>query len=174
MNRCQLVLSGSILGLCAATAVAQVQEPSLADVARQHAVKKAKMVVSNEDSPAPPQAKQVTAEAAATDGPPPAAENTPTAPPSSSEAVAGSTSDTPAQAEARQRVQEQQKEMEFLNRNIKDAEAKLALAGDEAHRQAFADMIANYKNQLPQAQQELADAQNDLEKANQAATRLRQ
>src|SRR5437868_12677714 len=49
MKRCLLVFAASILGLCAATAVAQVQEPSLAEVARQHAAKKAKMVVSDED-----------------------------------------------------------------------------------------------------------------------------
>jgi len=49
MKRCLLVFAASILGLCAATAVAQVQEPSLAEVARQHAAKKAKTVVSDED-----------------------------------------------------------------------------------------------------------------------------
>ena len=89
-------------------------------------------------------------------------------------AAVSSKSDTPAQAEARQKVQELQAQVEFLNRNIKTLQAKLAAGVDDVRRQALSDMLANYQNQLPEATQQLADAKSDLQKADQAAARLQQ
>ena len=81
---------------------------------------------------------------------------------------------TPAQAEARQKVQELQAQVEFLNRNIKTVQAKLAAGVEDARHQALSDMLANYQSQLSEANQQLADAQSDLQKADQAAARLQQ
>ena len=133
MKRCLLVFAASILGLCAATAVAQVQEPSLAAVARQHAAKKAKMVVSDEDfkkgAPKPEQAnnsQQTTTAASPVAAANPEAAQVPTTVEAAPVASTNSKPATPAQAEARQKVQELQAQVEFLNRNIKNLQAKLA------------------------------------------------
>jgi len=178
MRRCLLVFAGSILGLCAATAVAQVQEPSLAEVARQHAAKKAKMVVSDEDfkkdSPKPEQASNSpqTAASAPSATTKPEVAQVPTPVEAAPVASSNSKPDTPAQAEARQKVQELQAQVEFLNRNIQSLQAKLAAGVEDARHQALSDMLVNYQNQLPETNRQLANAQSDLERADQAAARL--
>lgn len=180
MKRCLLVFAGSILGLSTATAVAQVQEPSLAEVARQHAAKKAKMVVSDEDfkknASKQEQASNLQQTTAAASpvaaAKPEVAQPTSTSPQPAVTSAVNSKPDTPAQAEARQKVQELQTQVEFLNRNIKNLQAKLATGAEDARHQALSDMLANYQNQLPEANRQLADAQSDLQKADQAAARF--
>jgi hypothetical protein len=168
----QALVPVAILGLCSAFAAAQAQEPSLGDIARQHAAKKAKVVVSNEDlpaRPAPPAASEPAPDAGTA-----AAQPQPT-PASSAAAPAAATPSVPAvpltaaQADAQQELQDAQSHVDYLNRQIKDTQTKLAATTEDARREVLSNILANYQAEMPQAQVQLENAQADVQRADKAA-----
>jgi hypothetical protein len=169
----QALVPAAILGLCSAFAAAQAQEPSLGDIARQHAAKKAKVVVSNEDLPArpvPPAASEPAPDAGtAAAQPQPKPASPAAAAPAAATPSVPAVPLTAAQADAQQELQDAQSHVDYLNRQIKDTQTKLAAATEDARREVLNNILANYQAEMPQAQVQLENAQADVQRADKAA-----
>lgn len=155
-----ILLSGFSLAM-----VAQQQEPSLGDVARQNKPKvKASRVITNDDipsrpeEPTPPAVDSGSAESADTK-----AEKDTSAAEAKDKATKDGKKDPPAIAAMKNRLGELDRDEVNLNVSIRDIEDNLNKEEDSDRRDVLSNMLNNQKTSLEKAKLERADITKRLE-----------